>query len=116
MHDLGTLGGIFSQAYAINNRAEVVGRAGTASGDSHACLWKNGQPTDLNTLIIPMEGIVLYEANDINNSGMIIADGVDTHGMSHGFLLTPIPEPSTAALAISGLALLLLTVWRRKYT
>ena len=38
--DLGTLpGGTFSQAFAINNRGQIVGTSFTASGELHAVLW-----------------------------------------------------------------------------
>jgi probable HAF family extracellular repeat protein len=37
--DLGTLGGSYSQAVAINDRGQVVGWSLTASGENHAVLW-----------------------------------------------------------------------------
>jgi probable HAF family extracellular repeat protein len=40
MIDLGTLGGKSSEAFAINDRRQVVGWSyTTAKGDSHAVLW-----------------------------------------------------------------------------
>ncbi len=39
MTDLGTLGGYFSVAQAINDRGQVVGSSHTASGENHAVLW-----------------------------------------------------------------------------
>jgi probable HAF family extracellular repeat protein len=38
--DLGTLGGPAARAEAVNNRGDVVGVSGTASGESHATLWE----------------------------------------------------------------------------
>lgn len=45
--DLGTLGGNSSNAQSINNFGVVAGYAATSSGQSHACLWADGQIADL---------------------------------------------------------------------
>ena len=48
--DLGTLGGLSSHAYAINDLREVVGCADTASAASHAVFWSPAAiPSDLHT-------------------------------------------------------------------
>jgi len=49
--DIGTLGGTFTEANALNNKGWVVGDA-TLPGDTalHAILWRNGALTDLGTL------------------------------------------------------------------
>ena len=39
MIDMGTLGGGFSVATAINNRGQAVGFSEIASGERHAFLW-----------------------------------------------------------------------------
>jgi probable HAF family extracellular repeat protein len=41
-------GGTWSQALAINNRGQIVGASGSASGVSHAVLWENGSIIDLD--------------------------------------------------------------------
>ncbi len=43
--DLGTLGGAFSTALAINNAGQAVGNSTTATGDQHAFRWQNGTMT-----------------------------------------------------------------------
>src|SRR5947209_4402419 len=56
--DLGSLGGSFSAANAINNRGQVVGLSFNATPDPitpgatelRAFLWQNGVMTDLGTL------------------------------------------------------------------
>lgn len=71
---LGTLGGeitmtnIGSSANAINNGAEIVGRASYDDTTyRHAFIWENGEMTDLGAL----DGLD-SEAYDINESGQIV--------------------------------------------
>jgi probable HAF family extracellular repeat protein len=74
--DLGTLGGDYSDAFAINNDAalmQIVGRSRTASGVVHAFLWTAPGPMiDLGGL----DGCTSY-ANDINNHGQIVGESND---------------------------------------
>jgi probable HAF family extracellular repeat protein len=99
MTDLGTLGGINSNAIAINNKGQVVGTARTSSGSIHAFIYENGVMRDLNVLA-SFSG-TLWSATGINDNGQIIATGVTSTGMQHAFLLNPVPEPSTVALLLT---------------
>ena len=65
--DMGTLGGSFSRAYAINEAGQVIGYADSAGGDEHAFLWEDGEMIDLGTF-----GGSNSRANDINNAGQIV--------------------------------------------
>jgi probable HAF family extracellular repeat protein len=106
LHDLGTLGGTLSIGLAINAGGHVTGFATTADGHSHAFLYEAGAMTDLNSLIDSTSGWTLNSAEAINNAGWIVGSG--TIGLqTHAFLLTPVPEPTSSALAACGLAFLL---------
>lgn len=86
--NLGTLGGLKASAYAINNNAVVVGDSTLADGSQHAFVYRNGQMTDLNSLIAT-SGWVLTSARAINDRGQIAGVGT-LNGSNSGFLLTPI--------------------------
>lgn len=80
--DLGTLGGTYSAAAAINNNGEVVGDSYTSEGISHAFLYTNGAMTDLGTLGGSQSG-----ATDINDSGEIVGGSeVASSTLFHPFL------------------------------
>src|SRR5262249_48202421 len=77
--DLGTLGGEFSEAQAINDDGEVVGEADTASGERHAFLWQNGHMQDLGTIA----GGDFSAAYALNRHGIIVGEsdiGMEVHG------------------------------------
>jgi len=44
MTDLGTLGGLNSYSFGINNLAQVVGFSETSTGEEHATLWTVASP------------------------------------------------------------------------
>jgi len=60
--DLGTLGGRYSYAAAVNDRGQIVGVSQTASGGWHAYLWQHGVMRDLG----------LDGATDINDRGQVV--------------------------------------------
>ena len=105
--DLGTLGGDRSAALAINNSGQIVG------GSGHAFLYSNGTMTDLNSLLIT-PGWTLTGAEAINDNGWIVGQGINPAGETHAFLLTPVPEPSTLALLLTGTIALLGYAWLRR--
>jgi len=81
--DLGTLGGSYSAAYALNALGTVVGKADTEEvGATHAFAWAGGQMTDLGTL-----GGANSVAYAISDTGQVAgASEVDDTGTRHAFL------------------------------
>jgi probable HAF family extracellular repeat protein len=69
MQDLGTLGGPWSEAVAINDARQVIGNSylTTSPTPSHGFIWQGGVMTDLGTL-----GGVHSGAVDINNAGAVV--------------------------------------------
>jgi probable HAF family extracellular repeat protein len=83
MTDLGTLGGTYSSAAAINAVGQVVGSATLAgNGTSHAFLYSGGVMTDLGTL-----GGSGSSASAINDAGQVVGSGNLAGDLaSHAFL------------------------------
>jgi probable HAF family extracellular repeat protein len=88
---LGTFGGLMSQANAINTKGEIAGWAMTATSEMHAFLWQNGTLTDLNDLLPAGSGWVLNIAYALNNTGVIVGDGM-LNGAPRAFRLTITPQ------------------------
>jgi probable HAF family extracellular repeat protein len=101
MTDLGTLAAGESRANAINNQGNIVGQL--YDGETHAFLYSAGVIRRLDDLIPAGSGWLLADAYDINDLGQIVGSGT-FGGETHGFLLTPVPEP--AMLGLFGLAIL----------
>ncbi len=78
MTDLGTLGGRDSFAAAINDKGAVVGASLTSSSSLHGFIDRRGRMVDLNRLIPADSGLVITNAEDINDRGRIVAQGYET--------------------------------------
>jgi probable HAF family extracellular repeat protein len=109
-----------STARAVNDAGIIVGWSSSISGaESLATLWRNGQAVDMNGLLDPVfaaSGWTLTSANDINEAGLILADGRNASGGRGLFILTPVPEPTTLALMLLGAVGVIASTGRHRAT
>jgi hypothetical protein len=79
---------------ALTKFGQIVGSCFfvPAVGDNgeFAFLYSGGQMQFLNNLLPPNSGWILREASSINDAGQIVGWG-RINGLSHAFLLTPVP-------------------------
>lgn len=86
---MGTLGSGAGVAWAINNVGQAVGLSG-----GRGFLWTVDEGMlDLNDLIYPGHQILLTQALDISDRGVIVAWGLDPAGQEGSYVLTPLVGP-----------------------
>ena len=78
--DLGTFGGISSEAWGLNEAGDVVGWANLANGQKRAFRYSNGALTDLGTL-----GGIESIAYGINSAGDIVGSSKIAAGTQRAF-------------------------------
>jgi probable HAF family extracellular repeat protein len=82
MTDLGTFGGVFSTASAINDAGQIIGTATTTNDlASHAFFYSGGTLTDIGTL-----GGSDSSPSALNNLGQVVGDSITSNGVQHAFL------------------------------
>lgn len=94
MTDLGTVGSDpCSRALSINSQGQIVGASTTCTEYLHGFLWENGGPmVDLNDLVVNGSGLIVRDADQINDRGEIAGRGVLPNGDVHAILLIPSGE------------------------
>ena len=70
-------------ANAVADTGAVVG----VSAEGTAVLWQDGELVDLNDLVDPSAGWILYEARDITPDGSVIVGVGERFGETRGFRL-----------------------------
>ena len=102
------------QATSINNKGQIVGYETRHSANGNwlgdfPILWDNGEAYHIDDLVPNGFGPFNYSYRiKINNNGQITVSEQMTDGSYRGFLLTPIPEPSTlVSLGIGAIGMLL---------
>ena len=79
--DLGTLGGVKSEAHGLNNAGQVVGWAKTSAGTNRAFLTAPNNPINPATDMLPLlSGGTSNFAYGINTSGQAVGDGSSSGG------------------------------------
>lgn len=100
-----------SYATSINSAGQIVGRSAIAAGvGGRATLWNGGNAIDLNAFLdanFTLDGWVLEEAKDINDSGQITGYAINSNtGEERAFLLSPVPEPKSMLMLLLGVCAL----------
>jgi probable HAF family extracellular repeat protein len=105
---LGALGLDESSAQDVNQSGTIVGRAFSFGPGGvlipKAFVYDDGEMLDLLELAVNPEGWTLVEAAAINDSGVIVGNGV-LDGNALAFIAVPVPEPAAMTLCAVGILL-----------
>jgi probable HAF family extracellular repeat protein len=75
-------------------------------GVSHAFAWRGGRIDDLNSLIDPKDPLARYvtlvSANGVNDSGWIVANGIDSRSGEPAVYLLTVKDPPIELQRLTG--------------
>ena len=92
----------------LNNLGQIVGESfGSRNGHYglYQWLWTEGAYYLLDDVLPANSGWRIYDARAINDLGQIVGRG-DHNGVTEAFVMTPVPEPTTAAMLVLTLSML----------
>jgi probable HAF family extracellular repeat protein len=81
LYDLGTLGGIRSDAFGVNNLGTVVGQSRTTDSGDHAFVFENGVMRDIGTF-----GGEASIALDVNDRGTVVGVAEEPSRQAFAFI------------------------------
>jgi uncharacterized membrane protein len=106
------VGYVQSTTRGINSAGTVVGFANDVDGllPSFGQIWTfNGSGYTVNaldSLVVNLGGWQTQSPQAINDLGQIVGLGIDPNGFQRAYLLTPIPEPASWAMMITGFGMI----------
>lgn len=104
----------FASAHAINNLGQIVGEGDPSGTSRQPVLWDTTGLQPLQSLIPKNSGWELEYAADINDLGQIAGYGF-YNGELRAFLMTPVPEPTSLALAAMGCLSALIAIAMKRF-
>jgi probable HAF family extracellular repeat protein len=120
---LGALSGHGSLAHGINSAGVITGASEFIASYSfnlsvsggHGFYWSSGTIRDLNSMVDGSgSGWTITEGNGINGNGLIAGSALNSSGVLHAVLLTPVPEPATLSFVSLAFAFVALRLPRRR--
>jgi probable HAF family extracellular repeat protein len=88
--DLGSLGGAFGVAQAVNDHGQVVGLMTDDANVNHAFVWQDA----VRAILDPLPGDVASVAADINDASRIVGSSTDETGTWRAVMWSPAPQVS----------------------
>lgn len=90
--DLGVLDGdVVSEGLGVNNHGQVVGISLGSTPYGQAFIYQGGKMVNLNSLMLPGTTLMLTDAQDINDEGVITGQAYDpSSGVIKAFMAIPV--------------------------